>query len=320
MGSRNLPVAQNFDFSFEHLTTDNGLSDDYVTSILKDNSGFMWFDTSSGLNRFDGRWFEVYPAKPGDIMGLLSNFIAAMDLDKKGWIWITTGRGICRFKPEENKFAPLVLPGVDPKTDHSISIVVFVGDFAWFTIDGNLYKVHQTLLTVKKFGLPGRENYTGIFTDNKDRLWLMLKNAIYRFDEQTGNLRYYGGMDHLHPGTHRMFGPGVKSKSDTLFVTTYGEGFFYFDEKKDRFVKWQKANEMLGNAFEDFDEDGRRFFWCIGSATGLVVYDPAADKFHQYFNNPRDPFSHNSIECNNIFIDKAGGSTWIATRSGVEKI
>lgn len=54
---------------FNHLGVKDGLSSNEITCILKDQKGFMWFGTTSGLNRFDGYEFSRY--KPGDIDSFL---------------------------------------------------------------------------------------------------------------------------------------------------------------------------------------------------------------------------------------------------------
>ena len=44
-----------------HLLNDqNGLADNTITAIHKDRSGWMWFATSEGLSRYDGREFDNY--------------------------------------------------------------------------------------------------------------------------------------------------------------------------------------------------------------------------------------------------------------------
>src|SRR6476660_8256215 len=63
------------DLKFTHLTTDDGLSQGYVTDILQDRRGFMWFATRDGLNRYDGNTFVVYKHNPKDPGSLSSNFI-----------------------------------------------------------------------------------------------------------------------------------------------------------------------------------------------------------------------------------------------------
>ncbi len=46
----------------EHYSTEDGLSHDGVTTMLKDRDGFMWFGTWDGINRFDG--IILSPIKP----------------------------------------------------------------------------------------------------------------------------------------------------------------------------------------------------------------------------------------------------------------
>jgi ligand-binding sensor domain-containing protein len=45
--------------NYEWLTTSNGLSQGYVSDVLQDKDGFMWFSTKAGLNRYDGYNFKV---------------------------------------------------------------------------------------------------------------------------------------------------------------------------------------------------------------------------------------------------------------------
>ncbi|MFO7525641.1 MAG: two-component regulator propeller domain-containing protein, partial [Ignavibacteriaceae bacterium] len=45
-------VFSQTDYSFNHLTVENGLSQSAVTCIFQDKNGFMWFGTQDGLNRY----------------------------------------------------------------------------------------------------------------------------------------------------------------------------------------------------------------------------------------------------------------------------
>ena len=52
--------AQNEHYNFSKLDTYTGLSNNQVNAILKDQDGFLWFGTMSGLNRYDGYSYRVF--------------------------------------------------------------------------------------------------------------------------------------------------------------------------------------------------------------------------------------------------------------------
>ena len=55
-----LAVSKGEDIRFSHLTRKDGLSPGQVRDILQDNQGFLWFNTSGFLNRYDGYHFKSY--------------------------------------------------------------------------------------------------------------------------------------------------------------------------------------------------------------------------------------------------------------------
>ena len=95
------------DLKFTHLTTNDGLSQGYVTAILQDRRGFMWFATRDGLNRYDGNSFVVYKNNPNDPGSLSSNFIQDLIEDDHGYLWIATNTGVNKFDPATERCYPL---------------------------------------------------------------------------------------------------------------------------------------------------------------------------------------------------------------------
>ena len=41
-------------YNYAHLTINEGLCDNYIRAIHKDQQGFIWIGTSNGLDRYDG--------------------------------------------------------------------------------------------------------------------------------------------------------------------------------------------------------------------------------------------------------------------------
>lgn len=103
-------AAAPLDCLFEHYSSDDGLSHNYISQILQDRNGYIWISTWYGLNRFDGNRFINYTVQPGDYSNVSHNRILSMKEDACGYLWITTyDRSIFRFDPASETF--LAIPG-----------------------------------------------------------------------------------------------------------------------------------------------------------------------------------------------------------------
>jgi len=52
-----MTFAQNKIWEFERKSMTDGLSNTYVSDIMKDSKGFIWVATHNGLNKFNGYTF-----------------------------------------------------------------------------------------------------------------------------------------------------------------------------------------------------------------------------------------------------------------------
>lgn len=78
---------------FSNFTINNGLSQSLIYSITQDTTGFMWFGTKDGLNRFDGYEFKIFHHDPFDPVSIADNVISELFTDKKGRLWVGTMNG-----------------------------------------------------------------------------------------------------------------------------------------------------------------------------------------------------------------------------------
>ncbi|WP_419803294.1 two-component regulator propeller domain-containing protein [Mucilaginibacter sp.] len=90
---------------FESFTIDNGLSQGFITSILQDKQGFMWFGTNDGLNRYDGYSFTVFRHDPLNLNSPAGDDISCLFEDSHQRLWIGfRGKGIDIYDPMLNSF------------------------------------------------------------------------------------------------------------------------------------------------------------------------------------------------------------------------
>jgi signal transduction histidine kinase/ligand-binding sensor domain-containing protein/CheY-like chemotaxis protein/AraC-like DNA-binding protein len=95
-------------YNLKHYTTQDGLSHDRISCIIKDHEGFMWFGTWDGLNRFDGHTFVAYKGMPGDNSTLTNNKIRLITEDRLGYLWVKTfDNNFYRFDKKTERFLPI---------------------------------------------------------------------------------------------------------------------------------------------------------------------------------------------------------------------
>jgi ligand-binding sensor domain-containing protein/AraC-like DNA-binding protein len=79
---------------WNHFSTANGLSSDFVRIILSDLNGDVWVGTDYGLNQFNRDGIGVYTEKDG----LYDNTITALTVDNWNNLWVGTFRsGLAKF-------------------------------------------------------------------------------------------------------------------------------------------------------------------------------------------------------------------------------
>ncbi|MEZ4991425.1 MAG: two-component regulator propeller domain-containing protein [Saprospiraceae bacterium] len=106
-GTNNEGVYRYDGTSFANYSKKDGLCSNYVSSIVEDNNGDLWFGTDKGLCHYDKKTFTHVPI-PWDGNedlwgeGMNANLVLSLLKDKKGNIWLGTwGNGAHRFNPSQ---------------------------------------------------------------------------------------------------------------------------------------------------------------------------------------------------------------------------
>lgn len=95
-------------FRFEHIGTEQGLSQNTGSSILFDSKGFMWIGTMNGLNRYDGYEFRIFKGQSESGRNFTNNRVTRLWEDRKGFIWAETYDGYYHyFNPETEVFSTI---------------------------------------------------------------------------------------------------------------------------------------------------------------------------------------------------------------------
>jgi ligand-binding sensor domain-containing protein/putative methionine-R-sulfoxide reductase with GAF domain len=87
-------------FSFHHLNTSNGLTENNVQSVVIDKKGFLWIGTIDGLNVYDGYMITSY--KKETEPAIPSNNIIHMTCDSRNRVWLGTHEGVTWIDENRN--------------------------------------------------------------------------------------------------------------------------------------------------------------------------------------------------------------------------
>jgi ligand-binding sensor domain-containing protein/signal transduction histidine kinase len=126
---------------YTKFTTGNGLSNNFVFSLLKDKKGNLWIGTNGGgVNLYRDGSFTAYTTKDG----LSSDFIFCIYEDSDGILWIgTNGGGLNRYAVQDGKITQ-ILKRHGLYDDVILNIVEDnLGNF-WIGTDRGIFRVRKS--------------------------------------------------------------------------------------------------------------------------------------------------------------------------------
>lgn len=232
----------------EYFSTENGLSHDVVTKILKDREGFMWFATWNGINRFDGYSFVSYKSSPGDNFELRSNRIEDIVEGDSNDLWLRgSDKQIYRFDKTTEQFL-----GVSRIINNdALKHISFQKIYA--ASDGSVWltSVNEGVFNILSTGSGSKLKYTR-FKKNQKNGYQIPSNSVNFLHEDRDQKVWIGTVDGL----------GCLVKSAT-------KGYRNINLNKDI---------VRGASFTTFKEDRDHLYF--GTDNGdLIVYNKVSKKF-----------------------------------------
>ena len=94
--------------TFNHLTTDNGLSQFSVNSLYIDENGILWIATREGLNRYNGNDIRTYKLSKNDPHSLFCNTVLRITGDQNGKLYLLCTEGVAQFDLTTQRFTTLL--------------------------------------------------------------------------------------------------------------------------------------------------------------------------------------------------------------------
>lgn len=283
--------------TYKRFSTNDGLAQNFVSSIVQDKQGFLWFGTFDGLSRYDGYTFRNFRNDPSDTLSLSSGFITELYVTTSGIIWIGFLDGtINLFDPTTEYFRRL-----------PISIPV--------TPSGNNFRI------------------TTIVEDSIGRMWIGTANAgLIRILKKSGS-QNNTSRDEFHYEYFQNYSVGSQTieiqKIRSLFVDNNGSIWLQTEEKI-HFIECNGMNDIQLSSLNvtlgqgpvtcGIDQDASGRMWFV-TTNEIVSYDPKTKNIRTiniqsiWKDNYLQNGGYLSLKC-----DDRSNSIWISTEYDILRI
>ncbi|MCD4817250.1 MAG: hypothetical protein K8S23_00990, partial [Candidatus Cloacimonetes bacterium] len=198
---------------FTNYTVEDGLPNKHIWCIFQDSDSHMWFGTTAGVSRFDGKQFECFSkidglagnyvleiqeASDGNILfatsgglsifdgysfnnitiddGLLNNDVKSIAVDNENNIWIATPKELSKFDGKQ-----IINNKIEMFSEVGTGKIFIAKDNSVIIGSRNIRRFKNNNLTPF---IPLSEGFSfwSILKDTKDNIWFETDGKINRFD------------------------------------------------------------------------------------------------------------------------------------------
>jgi signal transduction histidine kinase/ligand-binding sensor domain-containing protein/HPt (histidine-containing phosphotransfer) domain-containing protein/BarA-like signal transduction histidine kinase len=313
--------AENSQYSFDHFSRDQGLSQASVQALYHDKQGFIWAGTTDGLNRFDGYQFKVYRSNSDKLDSLSNNNVLSITQDSNENLWFGTVNGLNRFNKSTESFTAFLH---DNKQKNSLSnniVQTLTADkfgSVWVGTKNGLNKFngesfiqfsHQS-----EENNASRNNIQAILEDSNNDLWLGTQGGLSFFDVKAKALNTVK-LELKEQSITSL----LEYDDNTLWLGT--ENGLYLYHKKSGLLSEHTTliNELAKSHITSFLLRNNKDLWITTRNKGIYRYNLISKSIEHLQSDKKKPDSLIDNDIRAIINDNAS-NLWIGTYiNGIDK-
>ncbi|OQP66538.1 hypothetical protein A3860_13730 [Niastella vici] len=316
--------GQNMDFN--QLGVENGLTSSSVLSIAQDATGFIWFGTQIGLNRYDGTRFRVYRYNSKDSNSISHDNITSLFCDSRRTLWVGTLAGLNRYDPKKDVFERVWINGKRQGNifcifeDHGGNIWVGSSIGLYLLTDRKKNNFQSFYSTSTGNGLAGNI-VRSIAEDQQHNLWIGTDNGLTIMKNVNG---WYQMETLRHePGKAGCINANyittiAEDSLHRMWIGTQNDGVNLYDAATRTFSSFYRSGKtaqgLINNSIRKITIAGNGKIW-VGTQEGLSIIDPDTRSISSYQHDALDKRSLSQNSVYSLFEDN-NGSMWIGTYFG----
>jgi signal transduction histidine kinase/ligand-binding sensor domain-containing protein/DNA-binding response OmpR family regulator len=319
-------------YQFERFTMENGLSHHMVNDILQDSSGFIWFATSSGLNRYDGYSVRVFRNIPGDTTSVLVDDVTRLFEGPDGKMWLYTHSGNNVYDPITETFQRNTAAVLESMSIYPGYITYVKKDSRkqfWFIhYNSGLYRHDPRQKKTQRLEhTPGDETtiatmqMSAIEEDKDGNFWLIHQNGTFeKIDGKSLKVIYRNDeLAKRFQGEIFSFDLMIDSEGDVWMYNDRNYGCFRFDPARKTITDYNTTSRvpLNSNIVRKIVEDDRHQIWIATDHGGVNLFNKKTGEITYLLHDEEDNRTLSQNNINSMYRDK-DGIIWLGTyRHGV---
>jgi ligand-binding sensor domain-containing protein/class 3 adenylate cyclase len=301
------------DFRFRNYSINDGLSQSSVTCIVQDELNSLWIGTQDGLNRFDGRTFEIFVSDKTE--GLESSYIRCAELDKNSLIWFGTNNGLTSYDLSKEEFttytnkksSALRITDIYLRKDNTIWIGTEESGLFLFNTETKKFKSWEDAISSRKINKIMQINNEELLVSTGDKgLFILNTNT------KTTSLVRLGQSVSQAAQINKIIDHG----GEKVFIAT-GRGVYSLNKKSKKIEnEFEEIESKFGPQNVSDIYQHHELGWIIATKGNGLFNIESSESIHHY---TADIFQKDALlfdELNEIFRDNSG-VIWITNQRGL---
>jgi len=297
-------------YFFRNYTVESGLSNNTVYCSIQDSSGFLWFGTKDGVNRFDGYHFKVFNMND-DGHTLETNLIGCLMVDKKNRLWVGCQKGLYTFDRQKERMVRFLetFPEINAIQMDKYGQLWFISRLTVCRYNFNTKKI-RIFLTSTFF------EASSLCLSEEGDIWACTPNGfLHRFDEATETFKSFSLFSHSPKASAYAVIKIYPAGKGAIFAGTTNQGLKRFDIATSTYTDLLTLNPDKTTVYvRDIKKYSDNEFW-LATESGIFIFNTRTKQFTNLKKKLLDPYSLSDNAVYTLCKDMEGGM-WAGTYFG----
>lgn len=281
--------------NFHFVSTKEGLNDNFITSIVQDKYGYMWFGSLGGLNRYNGKTTKRFTKIAGDSNSIPEGIPWTIESDADGRLWTGFDFGLYEYDfnkdifIKQNKLEGVYVQKIVGGRDKKLYLLTSDGLLVYEPVSGQLTRLDVINRLFKE------HPYSSLRIKN-DNLYIGCDNGYIVYNIFTQKANYV----HVKTGKNfQAFKIDVDRNGKVWMCDITNLRLLMFDPLVGRVTIISDDPRIRatgkGSTYNDLVCDNSGNTWVTTSLTGVLRINSHKDSLQYFFNDSVQQGTHHNI-------------------------